>query len=375
MKDHRYDIRLQKLQSQIKQLGCDALLIEDKVNLYYLTGMELSVGKLLVWPAGGCLLVDSRYYEMCKKQCPVSVLLSDDLPFAKMLCKEEYHFISSLGFDSSHTVYRAFLEMQAMLKKIEQESSNKRHIILCPIDDPLKPLRMIKDSEEIDALRNAATLGSQGYDYVLTLLKEGITEKEVALELEIFWKKRGSKGLAFDPIIAFGRNGSMPHYRAGNDSLKMGDSVLIDIGVNFNHYHSDMTRVVFFGEPDPKIEEIYSIVQQAQAAALELCRPGTLVGQLDEAARQVISSHGYGAHFSHSLGHGVGLEIHEYPTVHNKPPGNNLPLEQGMVITIEPGIYIPDKGGVRIENTIVITEDGYEDLTKRSTDLLRLKIC
>lgn len=161
----------------------------------------------------------------------------------------------------------------------------------------------------------------------------------------------------------------MPHYRAGNTKLKQGMPILIDIGVNYRHYHSDMTRVVFLGEPDPKLKTIYHIVEKAQKEALQLCKPGTLIGELDRAARGYIESQGYGDHFGHGLGHGVGLEIHELPNVRNKPPFNSMVLLPGMVITIEPGIYIPDIGGVRIEDTIVITENGHENLTERSKEL------
>lgn len=363
----RYQERLHKLQELLKVFGCDALLIEDQVNLYYLTGMELSAGKLIVGKEGLHLLVDARYFELCQKRSPIPVILSDQTSFAKMLLQDDFSSIKTLGFDSGNTTYSAFTELQKMTEKMRLDPQRARELSLCPVNSPLKSLRMIKDPDELAILREAALLGSEGYDYVLTLLKEGITEIEVATELEIFWKRRGSKGLAFDPIIAFGPNSSMPHYRAGNAALKRGQCVLIDIGVNFKHYHSDMTRMAFFGEADPKIMEIYGVVKKAQAAALALCRPGMLVGDLDKAARDVIASHGYSEHFTHSLGHGVGLEIHEYPSVSNKPPANGVALQAGMVITIEPGIYLKDIGGVRLEDTIAITDGvaGYENLTQR----------
>ena len=199
--------------------------------------------------------------------------------------------------------------------------------------------------------------------YVLSLLKEEISEAELALELEFFWKKRGAKKLAFDPIIAFGANSSMPHYRAGLAKLQSHTSILIDIGVVLSHYHSDMTRVVHFGTPTSVIEKIYSIVEEAKARALALCCPGTLVGELDRAARDWIASQGYGERFTHSLGHGVGLDIHEPPTIRDSGLYRTLPLQPGMVITIEPGIYLPGIGGVRLEDTVLITENGHENLT------------
>lgn len=347
-----YHHRIEKLQNSLKAYACNGLLIEEPVNLYYLTGQQLSGGNLLIFEKGALLCVDNRYIETCQKFAPCSVIQSEKTPLWDLVeC-------SSLGFDAENTSFKRYEELQ---KNLGAKAK------LIPLDNPVKALRMIKDQAEIGLLREAAALGSQGFDYICSLLREGIKENEIALELEIFWKRRGSKSLAFDPIIAFGPNSSMPHYRAGQTQLKKGMPVLIDIGVNYQHYHSDMTRVVYFGEPDPKIRTIYAIVEKAQKAALSLCKPGTAIGKLDEAARGLIQAEGFGEFFNHSLGHGVGLEIHEAPTLRNKPPCKDRILDAGMVITIEPGIYLPGIGGVRIEDTILITENGHENLTKRPT--------
>jgi Xaa-Pro aminopeptidase len=350
-----YLSRLKTLQKTIQDNGCDALLIADPTNLFYMTGLELSSGKLLVHSQGAELLVDGRYIESCKNRSPFHVRLSDPPSFEQLLSSSEFEHIKKLGFDSDNTSYKNYEQ----LKKI-------KNIELIPIDAPLKWQRAIKDESEIQALREAADLGSKGFDFVCSLFKEGISELECASELEIFWKKRGSKGVAFDPIIAFGPNSSMPHYHAGEKKLKKGDAVLIDIGVDFNHYRSDMTRVIFFGGgPDSRLLEVHGIVQKAQDAALALCKPGATLGQLDKAARDLISTYGYADKFTHSLGHGIGLDTHEYPTVKNSPPFADISLIKGMVITIEPGIYLPGIGGVRIEDTIVITEHGHENLTRQ----------
>lgn len=362
-----YSARIKKLQAMLKELECDALLVDDAINIFYLTGMQLSAGILLVHAKDAHLLVDSRYFELCQKQSPVAVVLSEpnNSSLSKLLI--EHSYIKKLGFSSDSTTYKAYLDLQNIVNTVLSAPASTRRLSLVPLLNPVKRLRSIKDAEEIELLRNAAALGSRGYDHVLTFLKEGISEIEVAIELEIFWKRRGSKGVAFEPIIAFGPNSSMPHYRAGNARLKLGDCVLIDIGVNCEHYHSDMTRMAYFGKPDPRIQEIHAIVKEAQRIALDLCRPGTLIGDLDNAARDYITKKGYGDHFTHSLGHGVGLEIHEWPTLRNAPPYKDLPLQPGMVITIEPGIYLPNIGGVRIEDTVVITKDGHENLTLRPT--------
>jgi Xaa-Pro aminopeptidase len=355
--------RLKKLEQSLEGLSCDALLIEDPINLYYLVGIELSEGKILIHKNGSHLIVDSRYYEACLKKSPIPVVLSKVDILIELLRSKDFSFISKFGFNNEKTTYKRYLELRSILVK------TGRKIELLPLETPVEKLRIIKDQDEIKTLREAADLGSEGFDFVCSILKEGITEAEVAMELEIFWKRKGSKGLAFDPIIAFGPNSSMPHYRAGNVSLKQGDAVLIDIGVNWKHYHSDMTRVVFFGQPDPKINQIYQIVKKAQELSLQLCKPKTTIAQLDDAARGYITSQGFGDQFTHNLGHGVGLEIHEAPGLRNISPQGDVLLKPGMVITIEPGIYLSDVGGVRIEDTVVITDEGHENLTKRSKDI------
>jgi Xaa-Pro aminopeptidase len=357
--------RLQKLQSYLQNLSCDALLIEDPINIYYLTGLNLSSGKFLVHSSGAYLIVDHRYFEFCQKTCPYPVFPIDTPSFEIHLLNPDFSFIKTLAFDSETTSYKNYVDIKKYISAIEQ--SDKRHISLIPLENPVKQLRAIKDASEIAILREAALLNSQGFDFLCTLLQEGISESEMALELEIFWKRRGGKALAFDPIIAYGANSSMPHYRAGSERLKRGHSVLIDIGVNYNHYHSDMTRVIFFGKPDPRIQKIHDIVREAQEVALSKCLPGTLIGDLDAAAREVIASHGYAKNFTHSLGHGVGLEIHEFPVIKNISPYKDTRLAPGMVITIEPGIYLPGVGGIRLEDTVVITDKSHENLTNRDT--------
>ncbi len=352
-----YKERLEKIQNELKRKNCDALLVDDAVNLYYLTGMSLSAGSLIISEKDAVLLVDGRYEELCRKKAPTKVALTPQVTL-----KELTSDFRTLGFNSETLSYKAYQELEKQLPKIT----------LIPLENIIRELRGIKDPEEIALLKEAAELGSQGFDFLCTLIKAGITESELAQELEIFWKRKGSKGLAFDPIIAFGSNTSMPHYRAAQSKLELGMPIQIDIGVNDRHYHSDMSRVVFFGEPSEQMKTIYHIVLQAQLAALEKCRPGTLVGHLDETARALITDAGYGPHFTHSLGHGVGLEIHEYPTLRNKVPFSDVTLKPGMVITIEPGIYLSGIGGVRIEDTIVITDDGYENLTNRPKELLAI---
>jgi Xaa-Pro aminopeptidase len=309
--------------------------------------------------------VDGRYIELCKNKSPFPVILSDSTTFESVLGTADFSNIKKMAFDSDKTSYKNYEQLQKIISTL---SKNDREMQLIPIDAPLKLQRSIKDDNEIKLLREAAQLGSKGFEFLRELIKEGISEKECAIELEIFWKKLGSKGVAFDPIIAFGPNSSIPHYRAGKEKLKKDQIILLDLGVNYQHYHSDMTRVIFFGKPNHLLHEIYDIVKNAKQAALDLCKPGTTLGELDRAARDVIAQGGYADKFIHSLGHGVGLDIHEYPTVKNAPPFAQIPLEKGMVITIEPGIYLPGIGGIRLEDTVVITENSYENLSLLNFD-------
>jgi len=330
--------RIKKLQALVAEIKCDAYLVEDPVNLFYLTGIELSAGRYVVTADDAKLYVDGRYIELCR-DIPAFPIENASL--------KEYNVIA---FNKESTTYSRYERFEG--KTI-------------PVRDLVAELRMIKDAAELNLLREAASLGSRGYDYIRGLLKEGISEVEVAIELDIFWKRQGGKAVAFEPIIAFGANSSMPHYRPRDRKLKNGDIVLLDIGVTRGNYHSDMTRVEFFGEPSPELQNIYEIVRKAQQEALKLCKPGTLIGDLDAAARDYISQEGYSEEFCHSLGHGIGIEVHEAPTLRNKEPFKDKKLQAGMVITIEPGIYLPGKGGVRLEDTVAITSNGHENFTNR----------
>ncbi|MBA2727729.1 MAG: aminopeptidase P family protein [Parachlamydiaceae bacterium] len=362
--------RLTKLQNILNYDGVDLLIVEDPTDLYYMTGLQLSAGKLLVDQQKATLFVDGRYREMCAKHSPYPVCPVDKASLISWLGMPENNYINFIGFDTSKTTYKKFLEWEEILLKSSDIESKTSKMSLKPIDSPISPLRLIKEKEEIECLKKAGLLGSLGFDLVCSHLKEGVTEQEIAAELEIFWKRQGGQGLAFESIIAFGTNSSMPHYRPKDVPLVKGDPVLIDIGVKLYNYHSDMTRTVFFGKPSEKMLTIYDVVLEAQLKSLEICRPGTLIKELDKAARDHIISKGFGEYFSHNLGHGVGLEIHESPTISQTAADADKALEEGMVITIEPGIYLPDIGGVRIEDTIVITASGYENITQRSKELV-----
>ena len=342
--------RIKGLQKELRALDCTVCVIENPTDLYYLTNTKLSSGRLYVDKKGGCLFVDGRYEELAKKSSPLPVVLQSKSAELDYLDKVR---AKKIAFDSHTTSYLDYEKFASFLKK---------GVKLKPSPRILSELRAVKDSEELKLIRKSAKLNLLGLNHIRRILKPGITEKEVAKEYELFCLKHGAEKLAFKPIIAFGKNSSMPHYRAGNARLKANDIALVDIGVVVDSYYSDMTRTLFIGKANPTLDHMAKVVKRAHAAALALCRPGTRVGELDAAARKVMAKEKLEHLFIHSLGHGVGLEIHEFPRLKAKGEDAKVVLKKGMVITIEPGLYLPHKGGIRHEDTIVITNKGYENL-------------
>ncbi len=336
--------RISAIKKKLAEKNGDVVVIEDPIDLYYLTGLTLSLGQLWIAKEEALLLVDGRYIESAKKSgCCNASLFS---------LEEVYAFIkkakaSTVYFDGAKTTFQ----------KVEEWKKNCSHVSWNSWDFVTLDLRVIKDAGEIAFLESSARLLRQGYEHIKTLLKEGVSEKEVALQFTIFCLSKGAERLSFDPIIAFGENSAMPHYRAGDRKLKLGDIVLIDIGVELKRYASDMTRVLFFGEPDPLLGKWLEFAVEAHNAACSIALPGVKVKELDLAARAVFRKHQVEEYFVHSLGHGVGLEVHEFPRVRFEGVDSETVLQPGMVITIEPGLYLPGKGGVRYENTIVIQEN------------------
>lgn len=326
----------------------NAALIEHPIDLFYLTGLELSAGSLLITKKSQHLFVDGRYFQVAKEKSPVPVSLTEKASFIEFLKQQK---MNTLCFDSKQTSYERYSSLKQLLPKIALEG----------VPQMLSAQRAIKDAEEIEKMQKSAKLLWKGFLHIKKVMKPGITERELAAEFEIFCKRQGGEGLAFEPIIAFGANSAMPHYRAGNAKLKEGDLVLVDIGVVLDSYHSDMTRIIFFGKRDPELYRLYQIVRRAQKAALECCKEGKRVRDLDRAARKVMRDAGVEDLFVHSLGHGIGLETHEFPRIRDGGIDQDVLLAAGMVITIEPGLYLPGKGGVRYEDTILITENGYQN--------------
>jgi Xaa-Pro aminopeptidase len=351
MKSQNYlNIRLKAFQKKLKKMDSHAALIENPVDLLYLTGLLLSAGKLFITATAARLFVDGRYLEKAAKQSPIKTLLSEEAAIEAFLKTQK---IKTLSFDSKSTNYDRFLHLQLQLKK--------QKIQLSPIADQLKDLRLIKDAEELKMMRLSARLLWKGFKHIQKILKPGMTEREVARQFEAYVGSLGAEGNAFEPIIAFGPNTSMPHHRAGDKKLKAGEPVLVDIGVVYKNYRSDMTRMISPKRPSALFKKYYHIVREAQQAALNLCYPGMPIQALDNAAREVMARQGVEEHFLHSLGHGIGLETHEFPRISHAGEDKDTLLKPGMVITIEPGLYLPGQFGIRYEDTIAITKQGYEN--------------
>lgn len=329
-----------------RSLQEELLLIENRIDLYYLTGLSLSAGQLFVARDSALLFVDGRYLCAAQKQSQIPVRL-----LSEQAVQEYIQPYKVLAVDGATTPYERWKQLQEW--KALQSSPY-----------PLRKLRLYKDLEEIQALETSAHIAWQGFCHMQTLLQEGITEKELARAFTLFVIEHGADALAFDPIIAFGENSALPHHRSSDTALAPGHVVLLDVGVVWNSYHSDMTRTCFFGTPDPLLVQWQQLVYEAYLAAIDKCRVGTCLQELDKAARQVFQKAGVESYFVHTLGHGVGLEIHEFPRLRSQGEGADLVVEEGMVFTIEPGLYLPHKGGIRYENTIVMTKQGPRSLQK-----------
>lgn len=351
--------RIEKLQRILFAKHLDFLIVDEPANLFYLTGHRVSRGRFCVSQNNSIFFVDGRYFESVKKKCPCSVELWKNEALENFFCVEG-KIPKTIGFDSHFT---PFVEYQKLFQFFEdiRERVDVFDFKLQALDDPLKELRMIKDPEEILALRRSAALNWKGFEHISTHLKEGIREQDLACEFESYCRKAGAEAMAFPPMVCFGDHSAYPHHSPGKRELQANEVVLLDLGIVIEGYSSDMTRILFFGQPDPEIEKMYSVVRRAHSKALSLCKPGVKMGDIDRTTREIITEEGYES-YPHNLGHGIGLATHEFPILGWKRKEADLAIKPGMVFTIEPGIYIPGVGGIRYEDTILITSEGYENL-------------
>lgn len=349
MKSNLYLQRIKKLQQFLPKKDLSVFLIEDPLDLYYLTGMKFSLAYLYISADQEKLFVDGRYIEVAAKHCPVGVDLLTEENQIKFLRGKK-----TLGFNGNHTLYSRACTLKELCQKL--------NIKLVEENALMKNMRLIKDKVEIRKMQASARFNDQAYKRLQKKLKIGISEIALVTQYKMDCLQHGIQELSFEPIIAFGKNTALPHHHSGNAKLKTNDIVLFDLGATLDNYCSDMTRVHFVGKPDSMMKKIYEVNLSAQRAALAKCRPGVRLKELDLAARNVMAEAGLEEYFVHGLGHGIGLEVHEYPRVKKDGADCDLQLEEGMAITIEPGLYLPGKGGVRYEDTIIITKKGYKNL-------------
>ncbi len=355
--------RRRKLTGLMEELGLDALLVADGCNMRYLTGFSGGTGYVYVGRERAVILTDSRYTTQAREESGgLAVLeISREAGYPKLLGQ----LLSedggrTLGFEDGVMLYRDVAELQEKLAGI----------VFVPLGGRLDALRRIKTPEELEKIAEAERIGDQAFAHLLGVLHPGMTEMDVVVELESHMKRNGASGLSFETIAASGPHSAMPHAAPTMRRLAAGDFLTVDFGCVYDGYCSDMTRTVVIGKASGRQREIYETVLRAQEEALRAIRPGLTGAQVDEKARSVIGQAGYGAFFGHGLGHSVGLYIHEEPRL---SPSETAVLEAGMTETVEPGIYIPDFGGVRIEDLVAVTEDGCRNLTFSPKELIEIR--
>ena len=355
-------IRYNKLQELLAAKKLDAVLVSDGYNMRYLSGFTGATGYLLVTRKSKTLFTDSRYTIAATAQAPDYTVVEVDA--ARDYCKFintvlEAENIVVLGFEANQVRYSTYEGLKARLSAKE----------LVPLGDELANLRRIKTAEEIELHRQAEHIGDIAFEEILKEIKPGMTELEVAAKLEYIMKMNGADKLSFESIVASGINSSKPHAEPGQKKIELGDFVTMDFGCVYGGYCSDMTRTVVVGKANDRQKEIYNTVLAAQQAVLDMLKPGLKGKEYDKVARNVIYGAGYEGYFGHGLGHGVGLEIHENPRFSMIEEDI---IEAGMIMTVEPGIYIPAFGGVRIEDMVVMTPDGHDNLTCSRKELIEL---
>lgn len=346
--------RLVRLRAVLAETGADALLVSQPEDRAYLSGFSGSSGWLLITPEAALIATDFRYYEQVGIECPgyelikLTTTVADALPGMLMQTG-----VTRLAFQADHAT---FADVQGWSKAAPE-------VEWAPVKGLVMGLRAVKDAPEVAALRAAIALADAALAAALAQAKPGMTEQALAWLIESYMRTHGAQAVSFDIIVACGPNGARPHARASDAPLVAGQPIVIDMGARLNGYCSDLTRTICLGQPESpdKFWSVYNTVLQAQTAAEAAIRPGMTGPEADAVARDVIAAAGYGDYFGHGLGHGVGLAVHELPRLSRLSTDTLAP---GNFVTVEPGIYLPGWGGVRIEDIVLVTENGVEVLTQ-----------
>jgi Xaa-Pro aminopeptidase len=350
--------RRQRAEQQIAEAGAEAALITSGPNVRYLTGLASSNAALLLPASGtGVLATDSRYALAAERDCPDLELIVERFIEARLAAEMTGRGLRTVAFEAHEMTVERHAELAAKADGVT----------LIPFGRRVEGLRVVKDPAELDLLATACRISAQALADVFALIRVGMTERSLAAALDARMAALGAERPAFDTIVASGPNGAIPHHSPTDRPLRRGDLITMDFGAAYGGYHADMTRTVALGEPAGWQREIYELVAAAQRAGIDAARPGADVADVDAAARDMIRDAGHGEHFQHGLGHGVGLEVHEAPTIGYARTGK---LASRVPVTVEPGVYLPGKGGVRIEDVLVVGADGTGLLTTTTRELL-----
>ncbi|MDQ6599619.1 aminopeptidase P family protein [Bacillus salipaludis] len=352
-------VKLEKLRESFAANGIEGILITSPYNRRYVSNFTGTAGVVLISSEKALFITDFRYIEQASKQCQGFEIIKFSTTIPEEVAKQAKQLgINKLGFEAD---YLTFSEFKSYEKEIEGE--------LLPVSGVIEKLRLIKTDAEIKILKEAADIADAAFKHILDFIRPGKTELEVANELEFFMRRAGATSSSFDTIVASGKRSALPHGVASDKVIETGDFVTLDYGAYYKGYVSDITRTVAVGQPDEKLKNIYEIVLDAQLKGMEGIKPGMTGKEADALTRDYITEKGFGEYFGHSTGHGIGLEVHEGPALSFR---SDLVLEPGMVVTCEPGIYIPGLGGVRIEDDTLVTKTGNEALTHSTKDLIIL---
>lgn len=338
----------------------EALLISDNTNRFYFSGMKSSAGHLLITQEKAYLLIDFRYFEKAKKTVNTAEVILCEKLFAQLLELLYKENIKTVFTESRNTTVLELETIRKNLIDIEVVASDA-------LSEKIRTLRSIKSENEIKSIKKAQKLTDETFSYILNRIKAGVSEKEIMLDMEFSIRKNGSEGIAFDFIVVSGKNSSLPHGVPTDKKIENGDFITMDFGAVVEGYRSDMTRTVAVGEITEKQRLVYDTVLKAQELALNAIKPNVKCYSVDKIARDYIANQGFDGCFGHGLGHSVGLEIHENPACNTR---DTTLLQTGMIMTVEPGIYIENEFGVRIEDMVVVTENGCENLTKSPKELI-----
>ncbi|MDG5470774.1 Xaa-Pro peptidase family protein [Jeotgalibacillus sp. ET6] len=351
--------KVEQLRKQMLKHDLDGLMITSSYNRKYISNFTGSAGIAVISQEEAVFITDFRYTEQAADQAKEFTIVQHKGPIHQEVASQvEKLGIKRLGFEQDHVVFGTF-------KQYEEAVQTQ----LVPVSGVIEKLRLIKTDSEIKILKEAADIADAAFKHILDFIQPGKTELEVSNELEFFMRNAGAQSSSFDIIVASGERSALPHGVASDKVIQSGEFITMDFGALHKGYVSDITRTVALGQPSDQLKEIYQVTLDAQLLAMEKIRPGLTGKEADAIARDYISSKGYGEYFGHSLGHGIGLEVHEGPGLSSR---SDIELLENMVVTVEPGIYIADLGGVRIEDDTVITKNGNETLTHSTKDLIIL---